>query len=238
MDYYGTENVITTQSHRIGEDGIGTYQVTVSRKEQLIPMPSIGAGPAALLPSGYMYGVTLYALTDCDQRQLPDGTFEVSMTFKGIGQDGITLVTVDGGTSDETIQHHPDFPTWAGTPTAPKFSQAYWELLQQGTDTDPNEKSDIYKFNGFKQDADNGLGKVDSFITGAYTIQLTDLVTSSSGVESEVTIGIPSVSGWSFSGSYLHESTSIEKHGSAYRRTRRYRRSGPVAWNSSIYATA
>ena len=236
MIAYGTFPVLVNQRHRIGEDGLGTYTCSVIRDTVLSSLPAIGSAPSACVPAADMLpGVTLYDLTDVEQSQAEDGSFQVDFTFKGIGQTGIVLVSLDGGTAEENIEHHPNFPTWAGTENAPKFSQAYWDLLEEGTDSNPNTKGDIYKFNGFKASADYNLGRVTSFITAAYTIQLTDLVANGYNLESQVEIGIPTVSGWTFSGSYLFESSSVEKLGAAYRRTRRYRRSGPTAWSSTIY---
>lgn len=235
--YIGGEISFSGERLTVAEDGIGTYQVQISRKEAWYPLPQIGTlrNAIAALATGGMSGCETFELTAIDQAR-QDGYYICNLTFKGIYQAGIVLVSVDGGAASEAIQHHPDFASWAGTATNPKFSVAYWEKLQQGTDTDPNQQSDVYKFNGFKADAPYDLGKVDSYQTTAYTVTLTDVRSSSDfDLPDKCTIGIPAIAGWDFGGSYLLESVSVEKQGSAYRRTRRFRKSGPTAWNPTIY---
>ncbi len=238
MNYHGASEIIVKQRHSIAEDGIGTYSVTMFYEDEPT-MPIIGSAPAEIVGTGRLGGVTSYDLTTPDLAKV-DGGFELSLIYKGIGQN-IVLVSVDGGSADAPIQSHPSFADWAGTPEHPLFSMAFWDKLEQGTDSDASVKSTIYKFTGFKEGAlveSFPMSGVDSYIVGSYTIQITDLLSSGHSFPDAATIGIPSVAGWTFPGSYLFESPSVEKHGSAYRRTRRYRKSGPNVWNGVIYATA
>jgi hypothetical protein len=242
MEYHGATEVPLRQRHVIAEDGIGTYTVTMFYETEPT-LPAIGSAPAEIITTDRLAGVTLYDLTSLELGKA-DGGFELSLTYKGIGQD-VVLVSVDGGTSDESITSHPDFAAWAGTPAAPIFSRSFWDKLEQGEDGDPSVKSTIYKFAGFKEGATVtggggtfSMSGVESYLVGSYTIQITDLLTNGHSFPDAATIGIPSVAGWTFPGTYLFESPSVEKHGSAYRRTRRYRKAGAVPWNGAIYAAS
>lgn len=229
MDYHGDDEVLISRRHTILEDGIGEYQVTTSHQTEPT-IPELNSTPNAGLT-----GTSSYQLVAGDVSQGDDGLFLRTLTYKGIGRPGIEIVTFDGSCSEDSIQTHPQFTGWAGTPSAPKFSAAYWEKNDEGTDGDANASGSTFRFLGFKPVAPNKLAGVESYLVGGVVVQITTLSTNNFSTGQIPRIESPSAAGWFFSGSYLLESVSVERHGAAYRTTKRYRSGGPNGWNTSIY---
>ncbi|MEY5024570.1 MAG: hypothetical protein RLZZ244_98 [Verrucomicrobiota bacterium] len=231
------ENVITQkQSHTIGEDGIGEYSVTFFHTEEPTP-PTLDD-----FPSGGLSGTSSYKLTQASV-ETTEGGFLMSLTYKGIAVDGRKILTVDGSTNEESIQTHPQFPSWAGTPSNPVWTNAYWEILSEkeegdSSSSDVKPKKLTYKFNGFKPNAQNNLAGVESWLVPGTVIQTTEVIAGGFTIPQTGVRETPSLPGWSFTGSWLLENVNIERHGGAYRMTKRYRQGGSNGWNQYIYPQA
>jgi len=92
MIFLGQETSFYDEALQVGEDGIGTYTVSISRRDPWFPLPPIGCLRNSIpsIVSG-MIGCELFELTGISQSK-QNGFFTATLTFKGIYQSGVTLV--------------------------------------------------------------------------------------------------------------------------------------------------
>jgi len=232
---HGSESVVIHQKLSVGEDGIGTLTLTFF-SVGIPTIPQLGSAPdVSVFTAGNL------GLADIDVSTV-EGGFEMVLTYKGVIEDGISIFSIEGGVSEESIQTHPLFSSWAGTEKHPNSLNAYWEPVDTSSGNTETDTGKSLRFVGFKRTAQNNLGGVESYLTGNLTVCQTNTYAAGSGIDLPRCGSVlnPNTPGWNLgsNANFLLESYQVEKHGAAYRVTRRFRQSGPGGWNQYIYPFA
>jgi hypothetical protein len=247
MSFIGATTSLSDEALDVAEDGIGTYSVTVTKKNTtgVLWAPLIGKTKAE-------FPELSQGLSGCGDFELVSSKLKPfsnahiwELIFKGIFTPDIVLVSVDGGSRSESLQNHPDFSSWTGSIGSVAQVNGSWPSVISGEYcfrelvTAPKDNPPEYKFTRFKDNVWNQISKTDTYISPAYSLTITD-VRPKNGFDlpNYSLIGLPSLPGWTFDASkFLLESVSVQKLGSAYRRTRRYSQNGRNPWNTYVYAS-
>jgi len=236
--HYGPNCVLTKAETSVDRNGLMTGVCVFLLKFQ---ETVITDGPK----KGDIHPIDIRLAIETLKTSYGPGICRITANYTGMednsADDSEPVYSLNVGTQQEPIETHPDFATFAGTPSAPLnkavFIDAQNNEVTAANPADPadNEK---YKFSRFQ--LDSPLKGLDSFLDSTnttWTQKYTSSVKPSDGgdvgeIDSNLPGNPPSFGG---NRNWLYTGMAFDQRAHVYSITRSWRLSGKDGWKSQIY---